>query len=309
MPSVKFDTEAEVTTDGNGTAIFHEVPLTSEDIINCSYSQWYSKFSKHVYGKVEILKPIPKEFIEYLDSDDFTLPKDTPFHKIEPNSDNEYSDWEDDDEDDGKAKGGDHDKITAQTKSTKPDPTLKFQSFHSQIKSVFEKFKKVAPKLNWSAPQDATWMTVNKTMQCHTPSELYLLLKSSDYINHDLHHAFDGIELDSKLQQSSTIEPELVLRQWKDINPSTEFRCFVRDRQLIAISQRDLNHYTFLEEMQDDILDSICLFFEDVLMTKFDSNSFVFDVYLPKPFNKVYLIDVNPFARKTDPLCGVKISH
>jgi len=44
----------------------------------------------------------------------------------------------------------------------------------------------VFPKLNWSSPKDATWISTTGTLKCETVSEIFLLLKSSDYITHDL---------------------------------------------------------------------------------------------------------------------------
>jgi len=35
----------------------------------------------------------------------------------------------------------------------------------------------------------------------------------------------------------------LVLRKWHAINKAMEFRCFVKDNELIAISQRDITAY------------------------------------------------------------------
>jgi hypothetical protein len=32
------------------------------------------------------------------------------------------------------------------------------------------------------------------SMECATPNDIYLLLKSSDFVTHDLEHAFDGCE-------------------------------------------------------------------------------------------------------------------
>lgn len=268
--------------DGSGQ--FVQISVTKEDILNCQYSHWYDQFKDHVLYPVTVIRPLSKEFLQYLESDGIALPNGAPhesalFQKPVPDSDNEYSDWEDD-----------------ETSSSKIDPTDSFKELHNEIKGIIKEYKSVAPKLNWSSPQDATWMMTNKTMQCFSASDLYLLLKSSDYINHDLYHAFDDVET------SEGVEFELVLRKWVNINPSMEFRCFVRDRQLIGISQRDLNYYPFLDEVKDELLEMIGVFFDDVLMGKADSNSFVFDVYIPKPLNKVYLIDINPFSRKTDSL-------
>ena len=43
----------------------------------------------------------------------------------------------------------------------------------------------------------------------------------------------------------------LVLRKYFNLNPSLEFRCFVRNHTLLCMCQRDLNHFDFLFPMRD----------------------------------------------------------
>jgi hypothetical protein len=43
----------------------------------------------------------------------------------------------------------------------------------------------VCPKLNWSVPRDAAWVN-GGTLRCETPGDVMLLLKSSDFVQHDL---------------------------------------------------------------------------------------------------------------------------
>lgn len=278
-------------TDGH----FVDIPVTVEDVLYCSFSSWYAKFGKYTISDAAIFKPLPKEFVAYLESDGIELPKENKkdsvlFQDAKPNSDNEYSDWEESD-------AG----ILKNSEKMNSDPTEHFKSFHNELKETIKSFGSVAPKLNWSAPQDSTWIMTGRNMKCFSTSDLFLLLKSSDYVNHDMYHAFDETT-DYNKSNPPKFELELILRKWVDINPSTEFRCFVRDRQLIAISQRDLNYYSFLDEIKEEIMEKIFMFFDDVLMGKFDCNSFVFDVYIPKPLKKVYLIDINPFQRSTESL-------
>lgn len=150
---------------------------------------------------------------------------------------------------------------------------------------------KVLPKLNWSSPKDATWISPTNDMECRTPNEIYLLLKSSDFITHDLEHAFDGCI------DSLPIPYHLALRKSFNLNPSVEFRVFVRHEQVIAISQREMNHFPFLHDMRNAfrrlIQDSV---------PDFPDLNFVFDVYIPPPHNKVWIVDINPWAPRTDPL-------
>jgi hypothetical protein len=160
------------------------------------------------------------------------------------------------------------------------------------------------PKLNWSAPKDATWISPTNDMECRTPNEIYLLLKSSDFVTHDLEQAFDGCVND---QKPTPIPYVLVLRKSFNLNPSLEFRCFVRNHSLIAVSQREMNYFSFLFEMRPKLLERIqSLLRDDLLASDYFSDaeldSFVFDFYIPPPHDRVWLIDINPWAPRTDPL-------
>lgn len=142
------------------------------------------------------------------------------------------------------------------------------------------------------------------TMECRAPNEIYLLLKSSDFITHDLEHAFDDtVASPNSSPTQDTIPYHLVLRkavgQW---NPSVEFRCFVRGRRLLCMCQRDLNHFDFLFNMSGRLRSLIQEFFDVRLRDTFPDENFVFDVYVPSPHDRVWLVDVNPWAPRTDPL-------
>jgi hypothetical protein len=145
-------------------------------------------------------------------------------------------------------------------------------------------------------------MTKN-SMECATANDIYLLLKSSDFITHDLEHAFDDTDpdTDADITQES-IKYVLVLRKWFKVNPSCEFRCFVREKRVVGICQRDLNHFAFLFPMVDSLRATILDYFDSTLKDTFPDGDFVFDVYLPEPYNKVRLMDINPWAPRTDPL-------
>jgi len=144
-------------------------------------------------------------------------------------------------------------------------------------------------------------------MDCRSAADIYLLLKSSDFVTHDLEHAFDGC-VDIPNPRRSTpadlaqIPYHLVLRKHVLMNPSVEFRGFVRRRRLLGICQRDLNHYDFLFRMRDALRERIEEFFERELKSTFPDGDFAFDVYVPPPHRRVWLIDVNPWAPRTDPL-------
>lgn len=87
-----------------------------------------------------------------------------------------------------------------------------------------------------------------------------------------------------------------------DMNPALEFRVFVKNAHIVGATQRDLNYYDYLDELSDTFKDLIDEIVHDVVLPKFPDKSFVLDVYIPRPFNKIFIVDINPFARKTDSL-------
>ncbi|KAI8850581.1 D123-domain-containing protein [Chytridium lagenaria] len=211
-------------------------PVTVEHVERCSFSNWQPS------GSI-IIKPLPEDFIDYLNADGLFLPLDKGC------------------EDDSKIPS--------------------FPDLEAQITLAIEDLGgKAMPKLNWSSPKDATWMAVDGTMCCNN---------SSDFVAHDLSHAFNKCT-------------PVGLETMQNISPSMEFRCFVRNGQLIAISQRDfMNYYSFLNESRERIEKDIVAFYEKELRPKFMEPSYVFDAYIGAK-GKVSLIDINAFSPSTDSL-------
>ncbi|KAF2118994.1 cell division cycle protein-like protein [Lophiotrema nucula] len=266
-------------------------PVTKQHILNCSYHSWHPKY-RAVTPKARLI-PLPDAFLEYLRSDGIVLPPEETDH----------ADWSD--ADSGIFSGGDNEEEDGD--DANQDPSAHWRETHEAIERTIEELGgKVAPKLNWSAPKDATWIAATNSMECTTPNDIYLLLKSSDFITHDIAHAFDDTDEDSAEGSTSGAEIpipyHLVLRKWITLNPAVEFRCFVRNRKLIAICQRDLNHFNFLFEMQDKLRQTIQEFFDMRLRDKFPDPNVTFDVYIPPPHDRVWLVDLNPWAQRTDPL-------
>jgi hypothetical protein len=241
--------------------------------------------------------------VSYLRADGIVLPSDNT----------DVVDWSDTDS--GVFSGADNEDDADEEENN--DPSTEWREIHESIKQTIQELGgKVVPKLNWSAPKDATWISATNSMECTTPNDIYLLLKSSDFVTHDLEHAFDDCMDEATPTSSDTpatneaqggeptseIPYHLVLRKAINLNPSVEFRCFVRQRKLIALCQRDLNHFEFLFRMQDKLRETIQLFFDTRIRDTFPDENFVFDVYVPPPHNRVWLMDVNPWAQRTDPL-------
>ncbi|KAF9891298.1 hypothetical protein FE257_004153 [Aspergillus nanangensis] len=259
-------------------------PVTYDHILHCSYHHWHPKY-RTLTPKSRAI-PLSAPFVSYLRADGIVLTAEDVPHADDENDDTFSEDSADEE----------------------PDPSTEWKEIHSQIKSTISEFGgKVTPKLNWSAPKDATWMSATNDLECRTPNDIYLLLKSSDFITHDLEHPFDEcVPSPAEPSTSSSSEPSvpyhLVLRKYVNFNPSLEFRCFVRDRVLLCICQRDQNHFDFLFPMRDALRSRIQAFFDEKLKDTFPDPSFVFDVYMPPPHQRVWLVDINPWAVRTDPL-------
>src|SRR5436190_2055186 len=84
--------------------------------------------------------------------------------------------------------------------------------------------------------QDAAWILSTSTpLKCTCPSDVYILLKSSDFICHDLNRdlVFEGCD-QSVANDLPDYNLELVLRKWYPVERSRELRCFVRQEALLG---------------------------------------------------------------------------
>ncbi|KAK1661327.1 hypothetical protein QYE76_049486 [Lolium multiflorum] len=95
----------------------------------------------------------------------------------------------------------------------------------------------------------------------------------------------------------------LALRKWyPGLRPESEFRCFVRGRKLVGVSQRDPSaYYPSLPGWRAEVQPKIEDFFEDVVEPQFASENYTFDVSV-RADGRVKLIDFNPWGGYTLPL-------
>lgn len=124
-------------------------------------------------------------------------------------------------------------------------------------------------------PQDASWLLPSSSpLKCTSPADVYLLLKASDFVNHDLlvENVFEGC--DDANEDPAFHEPEykleLVLRKWYPVDRGRELRCFVRENILLGkgslfpyidtgfytlsgFSQRDTNYYEFWNQEETNM--------------------------------------------------------
>ena len=298
-------------------AKFEEIDLTVEEVLHCSFSKWAPLFPKNVFP-YKIIAPLPDGFIDYVQSDGIKLPSaKTNKIVLEQNSDNEYSDWED--VEDIENDTGEVEEMHSEFQKNHEEKEVleasgHFPQLNQEItQSIAELGGKVIPKLNWSSPKDASWLMPGNVIKCTEVDDVLLLLKSSDHVIDDLAYPFLEV---SQLPEDETrkngqdrikVDYELVLKQWRDLNPALEFRVFVKEGKILGISQRDLNHYDFLKELEPQLKENIQLFVTDKVVNKLNASlpnltKFIVDVYVPRPFDKIYIIDINPFLRKSDSL-------
>lgn len=168
-----------------------------------------------------VISPLPLEFVAFLQADGIRLPKGaTALSSCAPN------------EKVGLAESSDSESDVAENKSEEEDqPQFSFLQLNDQIAAAIQDLGgAVVPKLNWSAPKDATWINEG-TLKCKTPGDVYLLLKSSDFCLHDL-QTLQELNHQDNAKKEEPLQLQLVLRKWCNFYPSMEFRCFVRDQTL-----------------------------------------------------------------------------
>ncbi|KAG7088486.1 hypothetical protein E1B28_012474 [Marasmius oreades] len=253
-------------------------------ILDFQFSSWYPKF-RHISIKSTIIKPLTQDFCNYLNADGIFVPKGS--EPESPGLENDDEEAESDDEDENKQ--------------------YSFPELDAKVRECIAEYGAVFPKLNFSSPKDANWiLPASAPLKCTSPADVYMLLKSSDFINHDLDPelVFEGCE-ESPSWERETYELELVLRKWYYMERNREMRCFVRNNQLIAICQRDNNYYDFLNE--DETKKQISTAIEEFWGSKIkpvwtSSNDYIFDVLLTRDLRRAHIVDFNPFVTRTDPL-------
>ncbi|KAI3852457.1 hypothetical protein MKX03_017746 [Papaver bracteatum] len=264
--------------------------MKEEEVKRCQIQEWYPKF-KSVSIKTQIHE-LSELFVEYLldDSGPFLLPESItgedalPQRIRNPEEEDDFQVPED-----------------SEDESEQPSPPPCFPELELVVKQSIETFDgAVFPKLNWSAPKDAAWISTTGNLKCTSFSEIALLLKSSETLPHDLCHAFDSCDHKTSSRPSTFY---LALRKWyPSFHPEMEFRCFVSHRLLVGISQREVtSFYPVLLDKKEVLKISIQKFFIENVQNVFESENYTFDVYVTE-YGRIKIIDFNPWGAFTLPL-------
>ncbi|KAG2123314.1 D123-domain-containing protein [Suillus cothurnatus] len=277
---------------------------TPDYLLSFQFSSWYPTFTS-ISVKSTIIRPLDQVFKEYLDSDGIFVPEGS--ENVSAESLPSCQKDEEDEEDDAAV-----------------GRSFSFPDLDKRIRQVIKEYGAVFPKLNFSSPKDASWvLPPSSPLKCTSPSDVYILLKSSDFISHDLSidTVFDGCQYNSSNPPSYQLE--LVLRKWYPIDRSREFRCFVREGRLIGtscclilglashddaragISQRDTNFYDFMidPQTQNKIVETLQRFWKEKIKSEWHGQQdYIFDVLMTRDLSRGHVLDFNPYAPRTDPL-------
>lgn len=299
------------TSDGKsscgGDIISHDDTLTptKREVNACAFPSWYKRFRRRSdHGSTSttnnttprsIIIPLPADFTDWLLRDGIRLPVEASrvsscVDGVVADADDDDDSWDHDDDDDDEE----------ETPYSCPALT------DAVAKAIATLGGSACPTLTWSCPRDATWMN-GGSLQCRTPGDVYVLLKASDFVVHDLLHAYDDLRPEAERPEPAAVPHVLVLRTWCRLFPSMEFRCFVASRTLVAISQRDHTQcYPFLSSDQWRIRHIISEFFEERSNDDDDDGLFpltnyVFDCYVDRD-ERVWIVDFNVWGTRTDAL-------
>lgn len=271
--------------------------MREEEILACATGAWYERF-RSITFKTEII-PLPEEFVRFLLTDGICLAPDQQQQQQDDRRYDSDSSLEDAPAGGPDGRRGGSGASSSGSSSAEEEEEASFPELEARVATAIRHLGgKVLPKLNWSAPKDTTWLY--GSLRGSTPREIFTLLKASDFVSHDLCHSFDQCS-------SARTRPDeftLVLRRWHTVHEAGEFRCFVADGSLLAISQRQtagLFEHLAQQEEVEVLQNDIRGFFEQHLRGGFSLQRYAFDVYVgAAPQRRVRLVDFSPWGSTTD---------
>ncbi len=202
------------------------------------FEEWLPHLSKEMYPRVQL--EMPAEFVSYMQSDSLFVGGPHHESQIKDDPDEEATQYEEG------FQGG----STDGAEEAGLFPESSFMPFHLAIKEAIASLGgSVLAKVGPSAGKDAIWITVEHSLKCTTPHDIYELLKASDRAS-----------LAIRCEQKKILS----LIAWdQSLDPSMEFRLFVANKKLVSISQRDDTvHYPHLLSSRAVIRERIVRYFE-----------------------------------------------
>ena len=198
-----------------------------------------------------------------------------------------------DEEDDGQAGEAASD---ASTPATAPPPASMASVRSAVDAAIADLGGRVLPKLNWSAPLDAAWLTTGNSLACTNADEVLLLLSASDRAAHDL-------DLATSEHGGPACEPTLALRRWHTLRPGREVRAFVAGGALVALCQRDVTqHCPGMDVERRELARAVGRLFATSVRPNFvPGGDYTFDAYVHSS-GRARVVDFNPVGGTTSAL-------
>ena len=160
----------------------------------------------------------------------------------------------------------------------------RFPELKAEIEDAIEELGgKAFVKLNFTAPIDAQWIGVDKTLTVTNFEEVVCLLKASTRVLIDLTAPFG--------EQVKVAQPVIVLKKWFAYWINQEFRVFVKEPELYAITSR----YCDVKcELALDKVNGLLKPFIEEVAKEFGRNRVIFDLYI-SPKLRVHIVDIQPW--------------
>ncbi len=133
------------------------------------------------------------------------------------------------------------------------------------------------------APNDSSLFNGGKSTQA---SHAWHLLQDSRKVKHAL---------------NAELTRRLIVRPYRRMTTVREFRLFVKDRELKAMSQMNLERHFARLTLREDELWSMAREFTDQAAEKLPENDCVVDIYFTST-DRIMIVDMNQWGDPTDPL-------
>ena len=174
-------------------------------------------------------------------------------------------------------------------------PMRPMDEIRERLENAFELFPKGAfVRLGSRSAKDSIYAQHFGLKANHVDDAMRMLTEASERV------AFDLL-----LAIRNDYDPHIFVREWTEIPKWAEFRCFMKNRKLIGISQYDCKNLGRCPEIGENelrIRSAIEEFF-GIFKEISHLDDVVFDVFWVLTDNKsmARLIELNPFHFKTDP--------
>ncbi|CAK82670.1 unnamed protein product (macronuclear) [Paramecium tetraurelia] len=178
--------------------------------------------------------------------------------------------------------------------------TKRFPELEQLVNEILDDFESVFIKLNWRAPLDC-----QNTFQDMCFQDLYDIMMALKYsgVIMEMIEDYDEQVIDQNHPEKCQLVAQpsqgylLELKKYYKLRPNAEFRCFVKNKKLIGISQKNLYLITEDESVKDKIQN-----YFNKIVDLIEIDNYVLDVYIDiPPKENIILVDLNPWQEHTRP--------